>query len=92
MYNYPVPGSRDNAISGGNGQRKQTAKCIELRAHSRGIGNVCFTLGDKEVITVGAKDRCILQWAHELDDMEETADIKEEDPDMFEEIVPRFHS
>ena len=91
LYNYPVPGCRDNNILGKNGQRKQTAMCIELRAHSRGIGNVCFTLGDKEVITVGAKDRCILQWAHELDDMEETADVKEEEPEMFEEIVPRFH-
>ena len=37
------------------------------------------------------KDRCICN-GHEFDDMEETADIKEEEPDKFEEIVLDFMS
>jgi WD40 repeat protein/Ca2+-binding EF-hand superfamily protein len=85
LYNYPVPGGVE--AEGPGGVVRQPL-CLEYRAHNGPLSNVKFTLNDREIITTGATDRCIIQWKHETDDMEETADIKEEQVEMFEEIVP----
>jgi microtubule-associated protein-like 6 len=87
LYNYPVPGGTEADGKGPNGTRKEPL-CLEYRAHSGAVANVVFTLSDKELITVGASDRCAIQWTHEVDEQEETADVKEEDIEMFTEIVP----
>ena len=88
LYNYPVPGGVEADTQGASGNSKRAPMYLEFRCHSYAVTNVCFTLGDKEIISTGAIDRCVVQWSHEMDEVEETADIKEEQYEMFNEIVP----
>ena len=59
------------------------------KGHSAEISKVRFANSDSHCISIGGKDRCILQWRHVEDDAEEEADMvdEEESDDYAKELL-----
>jgi microtubule-associated protein-like 6 len=47
----------------------------DYRGHSSHVTNVRFTIEDSHIISVGGADRCVFQWKVDADDVEEDAEI-----------------
>ncbi|GMH75277.1 hypothetical protein TrLO_g13994 [Triparma laevis f. longispina] len=59
------------------------------KGHSANVSKVRFANSDAHMISIGADDRCIFQWAHVEDDDEEEADMvdEEESDDYAKELL-----
>eukprot|EP00949_MAST-11_sp_MAST-11-sp1_P004459 g4459.t1 len=77
IFNYPVPAPDQDGNGGG--------VPIEARGHSGCAQNVCWSFNDKAIMTVG-RDRCVMQWRHEIDLVEESAEFEQEVLEMYDEI------
>ena len=63
----------------------QGASYNEYRGHCSPVSNVCFSFDDKHLMTSGTHDRCIFQWRHENEQVEDEAEEFRNEPDSEDE-------
>ena len=61
LSSWPLPGVAPAALDG--------APSKAFRAHSSSLSGVAFSVGDDFVLTTGADDRCVMQWARVRDEV-----------------------